>query len=206
MVVNAIVEVGRKRAAPLVHTRQVSQPVSMRPRARVVNVPKEEMRHHEAVMEARHAAQSVRNDLQSAANALSAANAENDRLSRLVKDLEAENAKLRRGLENANRERQAPSNALDELKKLSARVKELGADIARIGKEREGKKRECSVLSEALDGLKSGAAVADGVPPPPPPPAQSEPAAPVSATRKKNRNRKKQSEPPTQVSDGAVQQ
>lgn len=168
MVVNAIIEVGRKHAAPLVPTRHVAKPADTRPRARVVNVSKEEMRHHEAVMEARHAAQSVRNDLQSAANALSAANEENDRLSKRVKELESENARIR--------------------------------------KELESKKQECSVLSEALDGLKSGANMADGVPPPPPPPAQSEPAAPVSAKRKKNRNRKKQSEPPTQVSDGAVQQ
>lgn len=116
MVVNAIVEVGRKRAAPFVSTRQVAQPVGMRPRARVINVSKEEMRHHEAVMEARHAAQSARNDLQLAANALSAANAENDRLSKRVKELESENARIRKELESKKQECSVLSKALDELK------------------------------------------------------------------------------------------
>ena len=222
MVVDTVIQIGRKNAAPLVPTRHVAKPADTRPRARVVNVPKEEMRHHEAVMEARHAAQSVRNDLQSAANALSAANAENDRLSKRVKDLEAENAKLRKGLENANRERQASSNALDELKKLSARVKDLEAENARMCKELEGKKQECSVLSEALDGLKS-ATTADGVPPPPPPPAQSEPVAadpaltavapadaiPIPSApikRKRNRGKKNKVEASVQPVDGVSQQ
>lgn len=208
MVVNTVIDIGRKRVAPLAPMRQIVQPANMRPRARVVNVSKEEMRHHEAVMEARHAAQSARVDLQSAANALSAANAENDRLSRRVKDLEAENAKLHKGLENANRERQASSNAMDELKKLSARVKDLEAENARICKELEGKKQECSVLSEALDGLKSGATVTDGVPPPPPPPAQSDPAAPVAAKqqKKKHRNKKSKDETLAPAPEGVVQQ
>lgn len=116
MVVNAIIEVGRKHAAPLVPTRHVAKPADIRPRARVVNVSKEEMRHHEAVMEARHAAQSVRNDLQSAANALSAANAENDRLSKRVKELESENARIRKELESKKQECSVLSEALDGLK------------------------------------------------------------------------------------------
>lgn len=116
MVVNAIIEVGRKHSAPLVPTRHVAQPADTRQRARVVNVSKEEMRHHEAVMEARHAAQSARNDLQSAANALAAANAENDRLSRRVKELESENARIRKELDSSIQECLVLSKALDGLK------------------------------------------------------------------------------------------
>ena len=116
MVVNAIIEVGRRHAAPLAPTRQVAQPASMRPRARVVNIPKDEMRHYEAIMEARRAAQAMMNDLQSATNALSAANADNDRLSGRVKSLESENARLRRELEGAKQECLALSKALEGLK------------------------------------------------------------------------------------------
>lgn len=116
MVVNAIIEVGRKHAAPLVPTRHVAKKADTRPRARVINISNEEMRHHEAVMEARHAAQSARNDLQSAANALAAANAENDRLSRRVKELESENARIRNELDSSIQECLVLSKALDGLK------------------------------------------------------------------------------------------
>ena len=115
MVVNAIIEVGRRRAAPLVPTRHVTQPADTRPRARVVDISKEEMRHHEAIMEARHAAQSMRNDLELAANALSAANAENDRLSKRVKELESENARIRKELEDKKQECSVLSKTLDGL-------------------------------------------------------------------------------------------
>lgn len=179
MVVNAIIEVGRKHAAPLVHTRHVAQPADIRPRARVVNVSKEEMRHHEAVMEARHDAQSVRKDLQSAANALSAANEENDRLAKRVKELEAQNARLRKDLEIAENERQVLSNALDSLK--------TGAVVPKSNTPME----DTPMVPVAADPAFTAVAPADAVP---------IPSAPIK--RKRNRGKKNKVEAPAPAMAG----
>lgn len=191
MVVNAIIEVGRRRAAPLAPARQVAQPASMRPRARVVNIPKDEMRHHEAIMEARHNAQTVRTYLQSAANALSAANAEIDRLSKRVKELEAQNARLRKDLEIAENERQVLSNALDSLK-IGAIVPKSNPPMEDISAEAP---HPAPVVPVAADSALTAVAPADAVP---------IPSAPIK--RKRNKGKKNKAEASVQPVDGVSQQ
>lgn len=173
MVVNTVIDIGRKRVVPLAPTRQVVQPSSMRPK--VMNISKEEMRRHEAIMEARHNAQAVRSDLQSAANALSAANAENDRLARRVKELEAQNARLRKDLEIAENERQVLSNALDSLK-IGAVVPKSNPPMEDIS---AGELHPAPVVPVAVDPALTAVAPADAVP---------IPSAPIK--RKRNRGKK----------------
>ena len=130
MVVNSIIEIAHKRVPPIQLSRQAMQRVNVLPRARVVNISKDEMRRQEAIAEARNSAKFVRADLKSAVNVLSAANAENDRLAKRVKELESEVLFTR---------------------------KELESEIARLSKKLLDKESECNVLSKALDGLKSEA-------------------------------------------------
>lgn len=85
MVVNTVMEIGRRHPAAV---------VSARPRPSVVNITSANVRHHEAMIEARRRANAAAEDLKSAMNALSVANAENDRLRKRVSELEAENARL----------------------------------------------------------------------------------------------------------------
>lgn len=189
MVVNTVIDIGRKRVVPLAPTRQVVQPSSMRPK--VMNISKEEMRLHEAAMEARHRARIASGDLKSAANALSAANAENDRLARRVKELEAQNARLRKDLEIAENERQVLSNALDSLK--------IGAIVPKFNPPTEdisaGELHPAPVVPVAADPALTAVAPADAVP---------IPLAPIK--RKRNRGKKNKIEASVQPVDGVSQQ
>ena len=107
MVVNTIIAIGNKRPAPLVPTR---------PRPSVANISSQQMRQHEALMEARRRANVASSDLNAATTALSAANAEHDRLTKRIKELEAENARLRKDLARSENECEVLSKALDNLK------------------------------------------------------------------------------------------
>lgn len=185
MVVNTVIDIGRKRVVPLAPTRQVVQPSSMRPK--VMNISKEEMRLHEAAMEARHRARVARGDLKLAANALSAANAEIDRLSRRVKELEGQNARLRKDLEIAENERQVLSNALDSLK--------IGAIVPKSNPPTEdisaGAPQPAPVVPVAADPALTAVAPADAVP---------IPSAPIK--RKRNRGKKNKAEAPAPAMAG----
>lgn len=79
MVVDTVMQIGNKRV--------VATKVATRPRPTFANLSGDAMRHHEQIMDYRHRVNALSADLDSAIQALSAANAEIARLRKEVADL-----------------------------------------------------------------------------------------------------------------------
>ena len=82
MVINPVIEIGRRHVGPAVSAG--------RPKPSIVNISHANARQHEALLEARHRANAATETLKSAADALSVANAEHERLRKRIRELETE--------------------------------------------------------------------------------------------------------------------
>lgn len=104
MVVNTIMEIGKRKGAPVSSARAGS-------RAKVVNLSGEDMRRHERAMEYRRQADVNRANLESAMKALEVANAD---IARLNTELAKANAEIAR-LQSERAEKAKRSRSKKEL-------------------------------------------------------------------------------------------